>query len=298
MNIAVAGLGLMGTAIAERLLAAGHQVAVYNRTAGKANALVRRGAVELTERGEIWDSADVAITMLADSTALEAMTIEDGGLVSGSARGKTLIDMSTVSADSSARVASAAATAGLAFLRAPVSGNPTVVRAGELGIMVSGEREVFAAVEVVLRDIGRNIFYLGEREEARIMKLALNLMVAGAAQLLAESLTLGEAHGLDRAEMLEVIAGSAVGSPFVRYKSTPLVDNDYSSTFTTRLMRKDLDLALASAAEAGVPLPTTALTQQLLQGCISSGMADLDFMALLPRLQREAGHEIVGLSAA
>jgi 3-hydroxyisobutyrate dehydrogenase-like beta-hydroxyacid dehydrogenase len=295
MKVAVVGLGLMGTAIAERLLAAGHEVAVYNRTAGKAAALVGQGAVEVTECGAIWNSADVAVTMVADSSALEAVTIVAGGLVSESARGKTLIDMSTVSADSSARVASAAAEVGLAFLRAPVSGNPVVVRSGNLGIMVSGDPEVFASADALLRDIGPNIFYLGPGEVARVMKLALNLMVAGTAQMLAEALTLGEAHGLERAEMLDVIAGSAVGSPFVKYKSAALVNNDYSSTFTTRLMRKDLDIALATAAEAGVPLPTTALIQQLLQGCISAGMADIDFMALLPRLQREAGHEIAVL---
>jgi len=293
MRVAVAGLGLMGSAIAERLIAAGHAVGVYNRTPGKAAALVDLGGVELTDRAHVWDSADVAITMVADSTALEAITVAEGGLVSDAARGKTLIDMSTVSAEASARVAAAAADTGLAFLRAPVSGNPVAVRAGNLGIMVSGDPDEFAAAEPLLRDIGPNIFYLGDGEASRIMKLAVNLMVAGTAQLLAEALTLGEAHGLDRAAMLEVISGSAVGSPFVRYKSGPLVAEDYSSTFTTRLMAKDLDLALTSAAQAGVPLPTTALVRQLVQGCISSGMADIDFMALLPRLQREAGREAV-----
>ena len=177
----------------------------------------------------------------------------------------------------------------MAYLRAPVSGNPVAVRGGTLGIVASGPRATFEAAEPLLRDIGPNVFYLGDGEAARIMKLALNLMVAGTAELLAESLTLGEAHGLDRAAMLEVIAGSAVGSPFVTYKRVPLAADDYTSTFTTRLMRKDLDMALDAGAAEGVPLPVTATVQQLLQACISTGMGDIDFMALLPRLQREAG---------
>ena len=203
--------------------------------------------------------------------------------------------MSTVAPDASARVAAAAEAAGIAYLRAPVSGNPAVVRAGGLGIVVSGTREAFEEAEPLLREIGPNIFYLGDGELARVMKLALNLMVAGTVELIAEALCLGEGHGLERETMLEVIAGSAVGSPLVKYKSAPLVADDYSSTFTSRLMRKDLDLALASAAEAGVPLPVTAVVQQLLQGCISSGMGDIDFSALLPRLKREAGAEVVAV---
>jgi 3-hydroxyisobutyrate dehydrogenase len=157
--------------------------------------------------------------------------------------------------------------------------------------MVSGDEAVFRRTEGLLRDIGPNVFYVGSGEEARVLKLALNLMIAGSAELIAEALVLGEAHGLDRATMLEVMGASAVGSPFVKYKSAALVRDDYTATFSGHAMWKDLSLALAAAHDARAPLPITAAIQQLVEGCIGSGMGDLDLMALLPRLRREAGLE-------
>ncbi|MGW5257687.1 NAD(P)-dependent oxidoreductase [Streptomyces sp. NPDC004012] len=290
MDLAVVGLGRMGTAIAERLLGAGHMVTVYNRTAGRAGDLVSRGAREASRPDAVWDYADVCLTVLADDAALGTMALGPDGLgVSGGAAGKLLIDMSTVSTEASARVAASADSNGIAYLRAPVSGNPSVVRAGELGILASGPRDVFDAAAGLLHDIGRKVFYVGEGETARVAKLALNVMVAGTAQLLAECVTLAEAHDIRRSVLLDVIGGSAVASPFVAYKAEALVADNYSTTFSSRLMRKDLDLALDVAAEAGVPLPVTAMVQQLLQGCISMGLGEADFMALLPRLRREAG---------
>lgn len=289
MKVSVVGLGQMGTAIAERLIDAGHAVSVWNRSAGKATDLLDRGASELTSLHEAWAS-EVCITMLADSAALSEVMLGPGGLaLADIAHGKFLIDMSTVSPESSGQVAAAAAANGIKYLRAPVSGNPSVVRAGNLTIVVSGEQPDCVAMEDLLRDIGPHVFRAGGGETARIVKLALNLMIAGTAELLAECLALAEAHGVDRAKMLQIAGASAIGSPFVKYKTGPLLAGDYTSTFSTRLMRKDLDLILDSAAAGGVPLPVGAVVQQLLQACISTGLGELDFMSLLIRLQREAG---------
>ncbi len=289
MKVCVLGLGQMGSAIAERLITGGHQVTVWNRSPGKADDLLAMGAREVS-RADAWAECDVAVTMLADSSALTQIALgKDGLAVSGEAGGKLLIDMSTVSADASREVARSAEAVGLRYLRAPVSGNPGVVRAGKLTIVASGPRDVFDEALELLSDIGARVLYAGDGESARIIKLALNLMIAGTAELLAECIALAEGHGIDRATLLEVVGASAVGSPFVAYKSAPLIADDYRSTFTTRLMRKDVDLALEAAAQAGVPLPVTAQVQQLLQAAISSGYADLDFMALLLKLQRDAG---------
>lgn len=293
MNVAVAGLGLMGTAIAERLVDAGHDVTVYNRSAEKTEPLVQRGATAVASLPEIWRRADACITMLADSAALEAVAAE---LLDGEgANGKTLIDMSTVSVATSVSVARLAADAGVAYLRAPVTGNPVAVRAGKLGIIVSGDEALLESMCPMLVDIGPTTFYLGSGEEARVMKLALNLMIAGTAELLAEAVALGEAHGLDRGTLVDVIAGSAIGSPFIGYKKAPLVADDYTSTFSARLMRKDLGMAMDSAAEGGVPLPVTKLVDELLENCVEIGLGELDFSALLPRLKREAGQDITAL---
>jgi 3-hydroxyisobutyrate dehydrogenase-like beta-hydroxyacid dehydrogenase len=276
----------MGEPIARRLLEAGHALCVWNRTASKAAGLGEAGADVLSAAGDACRSAEVLVTMVLDDAALLAVT---GELFSAGAEGRVLVDMSTVSPAASRQVAEAAAAAGVGYLRAPVSGNPSVVVAGNLGIMVSGDEQVFARVEPLLRDIGPNVFYVGAGEEARVLKLALNLMIATTAQAIAEALVLGEAHGLDRATMLEVMGASAIGSPFVKYKTAALVADDYTATFTGHAMWKDLSMALAAAHESGASLPVTAAVQQLVQGCIGAGWGDEDLMMLLPRLRREAG---------
>jgi 3-hydroxyisobutyrate dehydrogenase-like beta-hydroxyacid dehydrogenase len=288
VQVAVLGLGKMGAPIARRLLDAGHTLFVWNRTPGKEGTLAEAGAQVLSSPGEACRAAEVWVTMVLDDAALEDVTEE---LFRAPGAGAVLVDMSTVSPAASRRVAEAAAAAGVAYLRAPVSGNPSVVAAGNLGIMVSGDEEAFAATEALLRDIGPNVFYVGPGEEARVLKLALNLMIAGNAQLIAEALVLGEANGLDRSKMLEVMGASAAGSPFVKYKSAALVEDDYNATFTSYAMWKDLTMALAAAHEAHAPLPVTATIQQLVEGCIGSGWGELDLMTLLPRLRREAGLE-------
>jgi 3-hydroxyisobutyrate dehydrogenase-like beta-hydroxyacid dehydrogenase len=281
----------MGRPIAHRLLDAGYELTVYNRTAARGDDLVDAGARRAATPADAWTGADVCITMVADGHALEAVTLGDDGLLLGTTEGGILVDMSTVSVEASRRVADAAASCGVSYLRAPVTGNPSVVAAGNLGIMVSGDEQAFGRIEELLRAVGPNVWFLGPAEEARVMKLALNTMIAGTAELIAEALVLGEANGLGRAQMLEVMGQSAVGSPFVKYKTAALVASDYSTTFSSAMMYKDLALALDCANGAGVPLPVAACIQQLVRGCMSSGMADLDLMALVPRLEREAGRE-------
>jgi 3-hydroxyisobutyrate dehydrogenase-like beta-hydroxyacid dehydrogenase len=288
MRVAVLGLGRMGAPIADRLEQAGHELSVWNRSPGPAATFADRGVRVLDTPREAWERADVCVTMLADGSAVEAVTLGEDGLLSVDAEG-TLVDMSTIGADSSARVAEECERRGVSFLRAPVSGNPSVIVAGNLGIMVSGPKDVFDRLGGTLRDIGPNLFYVGATDEARIVKLAINLMIGGTAQLIAEALVLAERYGVERAKMLEVMGGSAAGSPFVKYKTDALVADDYSSTFTSSLMYKDLALALEAGHRVAAPLPLTAATQQMVQGCVAMGMGDDDFTALLPRLRREAG---------
>jgi 3-hydroxyisobutyrate dehydrogenase-like beta-hydroxyacid dehydrogenase len=288
MRVAVLGLGRMGAPIAERLEQAGHELSVWNRSPGPTAAFAERGIRVLDTPRQAWEHADICITMLSDGPAVEAVTLGDDGLLGGEAGG-TVVDMSTIGADTSARVGEECERHGVAFLRAPVSGNPSVVVAGNLGIMVSGPREAFDRLADTLRDIGPNLFYVGGGEEARIAKLALNLMIGGTAQLMAEALVLGEKYGIDRRTMLEVMGGSAMGSPFVKYKTDALVADDYSSTFTASMLYKDLALALEAAHEVAAPLPVTAVTEQLVEACIATGMGEADLTALLPRLRRDAG---------
>jgi 3-hydroxyisobutyrate dehydrogenase len=296
-RVAVLGLGHMGVPIAERLERAGHELCVWNRSTEPTRAFAERSVHVLETPLDAWRRAEVCITMLSDGHAVHDVALGERGLLSDAAHGDiahdtasgTLIDMSTISPAASAEIAAACERRGVSFLRAPVTGNPSVVQAGNLGIIVSGPRAEFERHAGLLRDVGPNLFFVGAAEEARIVKLALNLMIAGTAQLMAEALVLAERHDIERGALLEVMGGSAIGSPFVKYKTDALIADDYSSTFTTQLMYKDLGLVLDAAHAADVPLPVTAIVQQLAQACIAQGMGDADFTALLPRLRREAG---------
>jgi 3-hydroxyisobutyrate dehydrogenase-like beta-hydroxyacid dehydrogenase len=288
MRIAILGLGRMGAAIAERLALTDHELSVWNRSPAATEAFATCKLRVLAAPAEAFAHADLVITMLADDAALESVAL-DQGLLAAAPAGRTLMDMSTIGVESSERIARAAEAAGVDYLRAPVSGNPSVVAAGNLGIIVSGPRERFDALHDVLAAIGPNLFYVGSGEQARVVKLAVNLMLGGTAQLLAEALVLGELHDIERSTLLEVIGSSAIGSPFIRYKTEALLADDYSSTFTTTLLAKDLRLALDAAATARAPLPLTDATRALAEACIAAGMGDIDLTALLPRLRQEAG---------
>jgi 3-hydroxyisobutyrate dehydrogenase-like beta-hydroxyacid dehydrogenase len=288
-KVAVVGLGKMGLAIAERVLAGGSPLAVHNRTPGRETELVAGGATVLGSAAGALRICDVCVTMLADDEALEAVVLGADGVLAGARAGTTLIDMSTVSVAVSERVADAADAAGVSFLRAPVSGNPVVVRSGKLTIMVSGPEDTARTFDGLLRAIGPTVFYVGDGERARVVKLVLQVLIGGTAELLAEGLLLGEAAGIDRAKLLEVIGASAAGSPFVGYKTEPLLRGDYSATFTTTMMLKDLDLVLDLASEADLELPFAEGLRPLLEETAEVGYADSDFMALLVRLERLVG---------
>jgi 3-hydroxyisobutyrate dehydrogenase-like beta-hydroxyacid dehydrogenase len=225
---------------------------------------------------------EVVFTSLADDQALEAVA---GQMIAAAPAGTVFVDTSTVSPDVSARVAALAEAASVDYLRAPVSGNPTVVRAGNLRFIVSGERETLERVEPVLKAIGAVVHYVGEGEQARIVKLAINLMIAGLGQLMSEALVLAEASGVSRSDMLDVMEDSAVGAPFVKYKKEPLIRDDFSATFTTTLMEKDIDLVLDVAEQAGVELPVAREMKTLLRATAEAGYADDDFIALFLNLR-------------
>jgi 3-hydroxyisobutyrate dehydrogenase-like beta-hydroxyacid dehydrogenase len=284
LTVGLIGLGNMGTAFAERLLDGGYDLLVFNRTAAKAEPLAARGAAVADTAAELAERVDVVLTSLPNDEALESVAEEVLGAMRPDG---VLADLSTVSPGASARVAGLADEASVGYVRAPVSGNPTVVRAGNLSIIVSGPREALDRVEPVLTTIGPTVHYVGEGEQARIVKLALNLMIAGLAQLMSEALVLAEASDVSRKDLLETMASSAVGAPFVKYKTEPLLNDDFSATFTTALMEKDIDLILDAAKQAGVELPVAQEMKSLLRATAEAGYADDDFMALYLR-QRSA----------
>jgi len=280
----------MGTAIAERLLAAGYELSVHNRSPEKAEPLRASGATVFEAARELAGAVDIVLTSLADDDALEGVAAE---VASAAKPGTLLVDFSTVSPAASARVAAVAEGASLLYLRAPVSGNPSVVRAGNLTFITSGPPDALERAEATLLAIGRTIHDVGDGEQARVVKLAINLVIGGLAELMAEALVLSEASGVSRAALLETMGDSAAGAPFVKYKTEPLLRDDYAATFTTRLMEKDIDLVLAEAASAGVLLPLGSELKKRLRAAIDAGYGDDDFMALFPNLRDQSTEAVL-----
>jgi len=283
------GLGNMGQPMSKRLLEAGYPLVVYNRTREKTAEIALRGAKVADSPAALASECEVICTMVADSAALEVVTLGSQGVLATARPGSVLVDMSTVSPAASARVAEAARRRQVEFLRAPVSGSTGMAATGTLGIMVSGDQQVYQQVLPVLRVLGQKVFYLGSGEEARYMKLVHNLMVGATCQILAEALVLGERAGLEVAKMLEVLNNSAVASPLVGYKTRPLIERDFAPAFTVRLLEKDFDIILSVAKEMGVPLPVTALVRQLLASAAARGKGELDICSLFLLAEEMAG---------
>jgi len=286
------GTGRMGFNLAARLIDAGCDVAIYNRTRSKAEPLARRGGKLVESPGELADR-DIVFSMVAGDDDFRAVTTgEEGVLAQAGAAPQILIDSTTISAGVSAEVRVAAEAAGTRLLAAPVSGNPNVVRAGKLTLVVSGPEEAWDVAQPYLQVLGAGATYVGEGDAARLAKICHNLMLGVVAQSMAEITVLAEKGGLKRAAFLEFLNNSVMGSPFTRYKTPAFVNLDYHPTFTPVLLRKDFDLGLKAARELDVPMPLSALVHEIVQTMIGHGWVDDDFAKLLELQARSSGLEL------
>jgi 3-hydroxyisobutyrate dehydrogenase len=286
------GTGRMGYAIATRLLEAGCDLAVYNRTRAKAEPLAELGAKVVDTPAEL-AHRDIVFTMVAGSEDFQAVVIGENGLLSGSEVAPSMIvDSSTVSSDASAEVRAQTDARGVALLAAPVSGNPSVVDAGKLTLVVSGPADAWEAVRPYLELFGAGATYVGEGDVARLVKICHNLMLGVVAQSLAEITVLAEKGGVSRAAFLEFLNKSVMGSMFTRYKTPAIVNLDFTPTFTPALLYKDFHLGFEAAEEHGVPMPVAAAAQQVVQSLMGFGYDDIDFMALLELEARGSALEL------
>ncbi|HEY2044618.1 MAG TPA: NAD(P)-dependent oxidoreductase [Jatrophihabitans sp.] len=285
------GTGRMGHAMAYRLLRSGRDVAVWNRTREKAADLAEVGAVIADSIAELADR-DVVFTMVSADDDLLHVLLGERGLLRQPTAPSVLVDCSTVSAETSQVVREAAAERGTVLMVCPVSGNGKVVKAGKLTIAASGPEDVFEQIQPVLADIASSVTYVGEGDLARLVKIAHNIFLGVVTQSLAEITVLAEQGGVSREAFLGFLNKSVMGSPFTRYKTPALVNLDLTPTFTTTLLRKDLDLGLAAARALAVAMPVTATTHAAVQSAIGRGHGDEDFAALLVEVGRASGVEL------
>src|SRR5579864_5030789 len=269
------GAGRMRYALAERLLRDGVKLSIYNRTRSKAEPLAALGATVVGELAEL-AACDIVFVIVADSGDLIEVVSGPKGLLSREDKApRIVVDSSTVSESASAEVRGHLAARGAAFLAAPVSGNPKVVRSGKLSVVVSGPKAAFAEVEPYLKRFGRGVSYVGEGDRARIVKICHNVYLGIVAQALAEK------NGVPRHAFLAFVNDSVMGSVFSRYKTPAYVNLDFAATFTPPLLRKDLDLGLEAARAQGVPMPLASMTREIVQTLIGHGYTECDFAALI-----------------
>jgi 3-hydroxyisobutyrate dehydrogenase-like beta-hydroxyacid dehydrogenase len=275
------GAGRMGAALVTRLLDAGCDVAVFNRTRAKAEPLIELGAKVVESPADLADR-EIVFTIVGGDSDLTDVTLGEAGVLSRpDVHPKILIDSTTVSGEASGRVRERCDSLGVAFLSAPVSGNPKVVKAGKLTFVVSGPRAAFEETHGYFDVLGAGCSYVGEGENARVAKICHNLMLGVVTQTLAEITVLAEKAGIGRAAFLDFFNKSVMGSTFTRYKTPAFVNLDMSPTFTPVLLRKDFDLGLKAGRELDVPMPVVALTREIVQSLIGKGLTDVDFAVLL-----------------
>ena len=278
------GVGKMGLPMASHLKYAGHDLTVSDPSAERLD-LARGAGLAVAEPGAL-ALADFVMSSLPHDAALLAV----GQQVAQSASaGAVYVDTSTVSLAASAQVAERCNARGIAYLRTTVSGNNKMAEAAQLTVMASGPRAAYERAEPLLACWGPQRFYLGEGEQARLMKLVVNLLIAQTSAMLAEGLTLGRKGGLDWQDMWQVLCASAVGSPILKAKAVQLSQRDFTPTFTVEQMIKDLELIVGAARDVHAPLPQTAATLQLMHAAVAQGQGLDDYAAIIQAVERSAG---------
>ncbi len=283
------GAGRMGVPMAGFLLQAGYPLAVYSRTAASRAKLVKLGAREASDVRDCVNDVQVVFSSVSDDAALRDIALGPNGVLANAAAGTVFAETSTVSSEVSELVAVEAQRAGISYLRMPISGNAASARKGDVTVMVSGPVAAWEKVQPLVETFSKSQVYLGDAEQARVMKLVVNALVVNLAQTIAEALALGSKAGLDWDVMLDTLAQSTLASPWLKIKIAALKKRDYEATMSARLILKDIDLMLAAARSHEVPMPLTANTRQLMQVLVGEGFGEEDYMAAVKLAARQAG---------
>jgi 3-hydroxyisobutyrate dehydrogenase-like beta-hydroxyacid dehydrogenase len=286
------GTGRMGAALVRRLLDAGAEVWVYNRTRAKAEALAELGAKVVDSPADLAE-LDVVFTMVAGPQDVLEVTVGPNGVLSrDGVAPKVIVDSTTIDPMTSEELRRLAAERGTAIIASPVSGNPKVVKSGQLTVVTSGPADAYELARPYIETFGKKVTYVGSEDQARLVKICHNLMLGVVTQSMAEITALAESAGVSRADFLDFLNDSVMGSVFTRYKTPAFVNLDYTPTFTWHLLRKDFELGLTTATARDSPLPTSALVHSIVIEGIGNGYGDEDFASLLTKQYRASGRSI------
>jgi 3-hydroxyisobutyrate dehydrogenase len=286
------GMGRMGYPMAERLLKAGYDVSIWNRTRSKAEPLAKLGG-KIVDKPSDLANVDIVFSIVAEGKDVEEVYYGKSGVLSGNGKVPgVFVDCSTIAVEESAAIRNKLKERGADYVCAPVSGNAKVIKAGKLTFVVSGPKGAYEMARPYLDLMGTGSSYVGDGELARIAKICHNVMLGVVIQNLCEITILAEKAGMPRHAFLDFLNKSVMGSMFTRYKTPALVNLDFHVTFTPKLLRKDLDLGLDAGKEFEVPMPLTSLARDLLQQMIGRGMTEQDFSTLLLMQAQASGIEL------
>jgi 3-hydroxyisobutyrate dehydrogenase-like beta-hydroxyacid dehydrogenase len=283
------GLGVMGRSIVRRLLDAGHDVAVWNRTRANAEPLLAAGARWVESPRAAADEAEIVFTMVTNTEAVQAVTGGPDGVLAGLGPGQIYVDMSTASPVNTRALAAEVAAVGAEMLDSPVSGTAITVEQGKASLMVGGDPDVVERVRPVLEAIGPRVIHVGPNGSAVTMKIAVNLSLAVQMLAFSEGVLLAEKTGIAREKAVEVMLASVIASPMVAYRGPLVLGHPDEVWFDCHMMQKDLNLALELGRRLEVPLPTTAVTNELLTAAIGMGIGERDFAVLFDVLAAMSG---------
>jgi 3-hydroxyisobutyrate dehydrogenase-like beta-hydroxyacid dehydrogenase len=284
-RIGFVGLGRMGGAMAHRLLAAGYPLSGTARTREHLDPLLAEGLRRRDTPRAVAEVAEIVFTSLPDDEAVNAVASGEDGILAGLASDAVWVEMSTVSPRASREVAVRVRERGARMLDAPVSGSVPQAQTGTLTIMVGGDKDAYARLEPILRDLGTPT-HVGGNGQGLVLKLAINISLGVQMLAFAEGLVLAERSGIDRDLALAIMIQSAIGSPMLKARASNIFDLPDEAWFDLDFMHKDIDLALAAAGELHIPLPTAARTEEILTAAHALGYGGSDLAALFEVLEQ------------
>jgi 3-hydroxyisobutyrate dehydrogenase-like beta-hydroxyacid dehydrogenase len=290
-EVGYVGLGVMGSSIVRRLLVHGHDVTVWNRTREKAEPLLAEGAHWAGSPREVAAGREFVFTMVTDTQAVRAVTGGHEGILAGLSPGAIFVDMSTASPANTRDLAERVGAVGASMLDSPVSGTSVTVEKGKASLMVGGDDEPFERARPVLQSIGPKVIHVGPSGSAVTMKIAVNLSLAVQMLAFSEGVLMAEKSGISREKAVEVMLASVIASPMVAYRGPLVLGHPEEVWFDCHMMQKDLNLALELGRQLEVPLPTTAVTNELLTAANGMGVGERDFAVLFDVLAAMAGVE-------
>ena len=288
-KIAYLGLGIMGQGMAANLVKAGYPVTVWNRTAARCEPLVAKGATQAGSVAEAVAGADVVMYCVSDDAAVEALVFGEGGVLAGVKAGQIVIDLTTIHPDTTRKEAAAYAEKGVKFLDAPVHGSKNEAANGGLWMLIGGDRELFEQVKPILEVLSETTHYMGGTAMGTSMKLVGNLIVASMLEALGEAMTLATKAGLDPEDVLGVLHVTDFKSPIFDGVGKMLINRDFTTNFSLKLMLKDANLIARFAQDLNVPVPASAATREVIKAAVNNGWGEENASAFIKQLEEQAG---------